>query len=626
MAALSCIDRSIQCLLSPAQPDHPDLHKPRGPHNYSTATITTAALDNKHMNAFKKDQATKASRLKSSKKGPTKQPKSDTGKSEAQKSASPWPPTDVGLILARRLRPRVSLLPVPLGASDQDAPHLDCKGTLQKGVKRTAQLRDMLTLGAMLKNPMPVLECTSSDEGRKDVSDSDRILQTDHNVNACGGEDKQVTGADLNANARRTMPKKARAVAKRRSFRRPPLRRNACAGTRIVNFSTLKPISAACSRSGLGLVVTYRPIFAETTKKKRTFTTRKQCRNNSQINTANNNVQISTAPALRESGTNPRTPSPEKRRRNDSSPRFFEQGNTTTKRQRSRERDQGVKRWLRDMPRSSSPRVRKHHSPSTALDDKHSARGPHGDVHQSARKSPIPGPSWDPEELRQPGSRSRSPFYMPTRRSASSSRDSSPRHTVISPRMLSPRSRSTSSGPGVKEVFAGRSPNRTPMHHVASRGHRRHSSSLSPSLPVQPAASEGWDVLAKPTAGKGGRNVSPPSDGPRDRGGGGKHRSSRKKEVSTTYGPGVRETRRHVASRSRSRSGSMSDMPMSSSSSESQRSRARRKVVYKKRERLPKQHGRHRRRHRHSRRSSSHERDDDDRGSGKKAINACLVM
>ena len=409
------------------------------------------------------------------------------------------------------------------------------------------------------------------------------LFHVDRNENANEEQEGQKC-ADLNSNACKSRRKRARIVGKRRNVRRKNPTKTKAARTHTVNVSSLKPISATCSPSGLGLVVTYRPVFSQITRKRKA---RKPLLIAHQPGNANNNVQSQVC--LRDFGTSPRTPSPEKQRRRESEGTVYGPTAALTKRPKSSEREHGVKKWLQDIPQPSSPRVRKHRSPSPSRRKKPSTRRetfgrPFTTANLSAAKTAVPGPSWAPDELTQPASRSTSPLFL-----TPGSRQPRPSTRGFgSPRSLSPKHRPPSPGPNVAEVFADYSAK------TKARQRKGQSASLSPPVSSRPVVSEGWEVTRSNSPDR--KSVSP-----RGRRQGGRGSRSPRRMGSPTEGQdhvtqrdqatSVSRTRHYLVPRSRSQTRSSKSSP----SPESRESRVGGHRETDRSERI--RHHRHRHRH-----------------------------
>ncbi|KAL8559649.1 hypothetical protein ACOMHN_008360 [Nucella lapillus] len=414
-----------------------------------------------------------------------------------------------------------------------------------------------------------------------DSCDDDTLgsMDIDHNVNANKGRRGRRLTKTGKRGARKGRPKRWQIVAKKKAVQRAA--RVKTTGNQVVNFSALKPISARCSRSGLGLVVTYRPVFTKMIAKRRAAR-KKAAAVLAVTKAANNNTP--QAVAMKDFSNNPRTPSPPKPEKSRS-PGFFDQLKEVINRQAGNsQKDNGVKKWLQGVPQSTDPKDTKHRSPSPSKGqspskDRGAFRKPFTSAKYSARKSPIPGPSWSPDEFRQRATRSRSPYYMPSRRCSRTPPRKPRKRPGRSPRPKSPKAKVRSSakrGSAVAEVYAG--------SHSSSVSPRRprgrpRKSPLSPP-PCRPASSKGWNVNKVPSPQRG-KEMSPRS---RQKGKGDDRGHEMTHRVSAS-GSGM--THNHAESRSRSRSHTATSL----STREGHRDKEE-QADYR---------GRHRRHHRHHR-------------------------
>ena len=584
MAAIPCQDRSTQCLLRPDDVSLCQneiakllLHDIRSGDSH---TEHDPRLSRKSLPAGKR-RGRSTGKLR--KKQPARQ--TDVNSESIDNSDALEPSATANGCLTRRAKYILDRDKAAVAKS-----RVDYRKSVNKTPKRRASDDGSATDEDCSRRLMYNDQSVVYDTGTADIielHDADR----NHNANR---EREGQTCADRNSYARRSRRKKARIITKRCNVRRKaPIKTSR---TRLVNFSSLKPISATCSPSGLGLVVTYRPVFSQTSRKRK----RKRPVNvAAQPGNANNNVQSHVC--LRDFGTSPRTPSPEKRRESECT--FYDRIAAFTKRPRSSEREHGVKKWLQGIPQpATSPRIRQHRSPSPGRRKKPSTRGeafqrPFKIANLSARKAAVPGPSWAPDELTHPASRSTSPLYL----SRVTSGPQHPNRSVGSPRSLSPKRRPPSPGTNMEEVFADHSAK------TKARPTKSKSSSLSPPLSSRRVISEGWEVKRSNSSDR--KNIS--SRG-RRRGGrgsrspGGVESAAEDLDHVTTQrdkATSVSRTRHYIVPKSRSQSRSF----RSSHSSGSRESRKERRHHDRETSRLGERSRHHRHRRRHDREENSTE-------------------
>ena len=448
MAAIPCQDTSTPCL---SYPRDISLHQNQASNQLRKDTKSADC------NAKQNPQMVGTDTGKMRKKQPVRQ--TDVTGESTTHSAALEPSTTANSCLTRRAR--LDREKAARAASRQDK----CEAGRSRTPKRRFPDGGTPTDQACSGHPRHTDQTAVEDVAAANMSE---LPDTDRNSNA--NKEQAQASMNLNVNASKTRRKKGRKARKARvPARRPKVRKQPPApapapvsGTRLVNFSALKPISATCSRSGLNLVVTYRPVFSQVTRKKRAKKpTQSACRPRN----ANNNVQ-STTVCQRDFGTSPRTPSPQKQRKKESS--FFEQIAAFTKKTKGSEREKDVEKWLDDVPQSNSPRIRRHRSPSPSRRKKQSTDKAFTTAKLSGRKTAIPGPSWAPDELTEEISRSNSALYLVASGSGAR-RYRPPTHRRGSKR------RAASPGAKMDEAFSGNLGKTNPTKGQASSTSKLHS-------------------------------------------------------------------------------------------------------------------------------------------------------
>ncbi|KAK7103468.1 serine/arginine repetitive matrix protein 1-like [Littorina saxatilis] len=242
----------------------------------------------------------------------------------------------------------------------------------------------------------------AKDEEEEEENEDDEVEEEEDDDD----DSEDQTSLDQNTNACKKKRKKTKARPKRSNNRK---RASSVATTpRLVSLSALKPITAKCSRSGLGLVITYRPVFTDTPLKRK-----KTMKRQSRIaaNARRTSSVIQSPVYKRDSGTNPRSPSPQKQSNSCKSNSFFGRIKAFAKRnigspecspRASPERsppsnqmqEEDPKNWRRDIPQSADPFVR-HRSLSPNRGRKRTPKreaflAPYAEAKLSARRSPTP--------------------------------------------------------------------------------------------------------------------------------------------------------------------------------------------------------------------------------------------